>query len=222
LASGWLNNPRVLSALTLPLWELIAGSAVIVAVFALLGEGLSRVIRRVGRRAGVRQTTLIAVRDAARAIWTILAVIGVAFYTDLASELTVLVVSTVGGLILSLALQATLSNVIAGLFMLEDGTLRVGDEIQYSSVKGKVVRISLRTSWIMTENGTIAVVSNSNLMGGPLVNPTATERLSMKYRLGPEVSRAKTTKTGPQGTPETGSDKSPGGVPEEVPVQGEL
>jgi small-conductance mechanosensitive channel len=171
----------------LPLWQEILGSSFIVAFFALLGEGVSRLLHRVGKRAGLKETTLFAIRDAIRVIWVVLAVIGVAFYANLASELTVLAVSTVGGLIVWLALQSTLSNVIAGLFMLQDGTLRVGDEVTFSSIKGKVVRVSLRSSWIMTHNGAIAVVSNSNLLSGPLINRTATTRLVTKYHLHGEV-----------------------------------
>lgn len=159
------------------------GSALIVAVFALVGEGLSRIIRRVGRRAGVKDQTLASIRDVTRGVWIIIAIVGVAYYAKLTSDLTVLAVSTIGGLILSLALQATLSNVIAGLFMLEDGTLRVGDEVTYSGVSGRVIRIALRTSWIATDKGEIVSVSNSNLMGGPLTIRTATRRLVSRYRL---------------------------------------
>lgn len=173
--------------MTLQLWEYVAGSALIVATAAGIGEGLSRLLRRAGRRAGIKDTTLVWIRDAARVIWVVVAVVGVAYFTNLTSELTLLAVSTVGGLILSLGLQATLSNVIAGIFMLEDGTLRVGDEITFSGVKGKVVRISLRTSWVMTEKGVLAVVSNSNLMTGPLLNHTGTTRLVKRYHLHGEL-----------------------------------
>jgi small-conductance mechanosensitive channel len=164
-------------------WQLVVGSALIVAFFALLGEALSRVVRRLGKRAGLKDVTLVTIRDATRGIWIVLAIVGVAFYTKLASDLTVLAVSTVGGLILSLALQATLSNVIAGLFMLEDGTLRVDEEITYSGITGRVIRIALRTSWIVTEKGDIVAVSNSNLMGGPLTIHTGAHRLVSRYRL---------------------------------------
>jgi small-conductance mechanosensitive channel len=181
--------------------ESVIGSAVIVGALALLGEGSSRIIRRFGKRAGVRETTLITIRDVSRVIWVILAVVGVAFYTGLASDLTVLAVSTVGGLILSLALQATLSNVIAGIFMLEDGTLRVGDEVTYSGIKGTVVRIALRTTWIINEKGVIVAISNSNLMSGPLTIHTATTRLVPKYHLEGLVQQV-TTPEGVSAKPE--------------------
>lgn len=195
-------------------WQLVLGSALIVGVLALLGEGVSRLIRRLGRRAGLRETTLIFIRDTIRAIWIVIAVVGVALYTKLASDLTVLAVSTIGGLILSLALQATLSNVIAGLYMLEDGTLRVGDHVTYSGQSGKVVRMTLRTSWIMNENGAITAVSNSNLMGGPLTNYTATTRLVAKYHLEEEVPSKSPPETVPGKAVATTPKKREAKVPE--------
>jgi small-conductance mechanosensitive channel len=194
--------------------RLILGSIVIVAFFALVGELTSRGIRRLGRRAGVREVTLVGIRDISRVIWIVLAIFAVAYYTDLTSDLTVLAVSTVGGLIVSLALQATLSNVIAGLFMLEDGTLRVGDEVSFSSQKGRVIRITLRTTWIMNEKGTIVVVSNSNLMGGPLIVHTATTRLVPKYHL--EGLVPPTPETKQEISPEKSLEKAPENLPEKV------
>jgi small-conductance mechanosensitive channel len=206
----------LLSFVTAITWQLVLGSALIVAFLALLGEAMSRIVRRLGKRAGLKDVTLVTIRDATRAIWIVLAIVGVAFYTKLASDLTVLAVSTVGGLILSLALQATLSNVIAGLFMLEDGTLRVDDEITYSGITGRVIRIALRTSWIMTEKGDIVTVSNSNLMGGPLTIHTGTHRLVAKYRLESLVpSQPKS-----EAPAETASGKSSGAAPSQTPDQG--
>lgn len=162
---------------------LVGGSIAIVVAVALLGEGFLRLVQRVGKRAGLKPATLLAIRDAGRVLWVLLAVLGVAYYTNLASALAVLVVSTVGALTVSLALQATLSNVISGLLLLRDGTLRLGDLVEYSGVRGKVVRITLRASWIRTDTGALAVVGNTQLLNGPLINHTATERLTAQYKL---------------------------------------
>jgi small-conductance mechanosensitive channel len=192
--------------------ESITGSVLIVVVAALLGEGGYHLIRRVGKRAGLKDLALATIRDVTRVIWIVLAIFGVAFELNLASDLTVLAASTIGGLILSLALQATLSNVIAGLFMLEDGTLRVGDEVTFSGVKGKVVRITLRTTWIASEKGPIAVVSNSNLMGGPLIVHSATTRLVKRHGLETVIPPAPPPAVppiqGPEPAPEKGSEAS--------------
>jgi small-conductance mechanosensitive channel len=59
--------------------------------------------------------------------------------------------------------------------------VRLHDTVEYGSVKGKIVRLALRNTWIMMDSGTIAVVSNSQLSNGPLINHTATARLSKRY-----------------------------------------
>ena len=90
---------------------------------------------------------------------------------------------TISGLVtlaVSLALQNTLSNMIAGILLFQDNTLRIGDLIQYSGIRGRVVRVWLRTTWVQTDDGNIAIISNSTLSAGPWINFTATERLTRK------------------------------------------
>lgn len=82
-----------------------------------------------------------------------------------------------------MALQNTLTNIISGILILSDGVLRLHDSIEYSGVKGKVVKIGLRATWVRTDKGDIAIISNNYLANGPLVNLTAGERLEKKLRL---------------------------------------
>ena len=91
--------------------------------------------------------------------------------------------SGIAGLAISLALQNTLSNIISGILILSDGVLRLHDSIEYSGVKGKVVKIGLRATWVKTDSGDIAIISNNYLANGPLVNFTARERLERKLSL---------------------------------------
>ena len=64
--------------------------------------------------------------------------------------------------------------------MLSDGVLRLNDSVEYSGVKGVVVKIGLRATWVKTDHGDIAIISNNYLVNGPLVNRTATQRLERK------------------------------------------
>ncbi|MDA4112859.1 MAG: mechanosensitive ion channel family protein [Thaumarchaeota archaeon] len=84
---------------------------------------------------------------------------------------------------LSLALQTTLANIISGILKLSDGAIHAGDVIEYGGAKGRVVRIALRNTWIKTESGSIAVVSNTSLSNGSLINHSAVRRLSKKYAI---------------------------------------
>ncbi len=89
----------------------------------------------------------------------------------------------IAGLAISLALQNTLTNIISGILILSDGVLRLHDSIEYSGVKGRVVKIGLRATWVKTDSGDIAIISNNYLANGPLVNFTARERLERKLSL---------------------------------------
>lgn len=91
--------------------------------------------------------------------------------------------SGIVGLAISLALQNTLTNIISGILILSDGVLRLHDSVEYSGVRGRVVKIGLRATWVKTDSGDIAIISNNYLANGPLVNFTARERLERKLRL---------------------------------------
>ncbi len=92
-----------------------------------------------------------------------------------------LTLSAVVGLGATLALQTTIGNVIAGFILLRDRVLRLGDRIQIGGIAGTVVRLGLVTTWLRLEDGSLASVSNSNLLAGPLVNKSAGGRLEGEY-----------------------------------------
>ncbi len=154
----------------------------VICVGAFLAEELaSFIIRRVAKRAGAGLTVLGDIKTTLRLVALVLVVSNVLGLAGLSSLSTTLTVSGVIAIAISLALQTTLSNVISGLLLFSDGLIRLEDQIEYGGTRGKVVRIGLRNTWIMTEAGLLAVVSNSSLSGGPLVNHSATARLSKKY-----------------------------------------
>jgi small conductance mechanosensitive channel len=117
----------------------------------------------------------------------LLAAVGVlTTLSGVSSYFTTLTIGGIAGLAVSLALQTTLSNIISGILMLHDGVLHTGDDLQYGGpggIRGEVVRVSLRTTWLRTADGTITVIGNSNLAAGPIINYTAKTRLERKLQL---------------------------------------
>ncbi len=156
----------------------IAGFSVSVLVAE---ELISFVVRRAAKKARADLTVQRDLGTGMRLIAVLLIVSDILSASGLSSLFATLTISGILAVAVSLALQSTLANVISGLLLFSDGVLRLGDTIEYSSAKGKVVRIGLRNTWIKTEPGHIVVVSNSSLSSGPLVNLTATERLSKRY-----------------------------------------
>jgi len=171
--------------MTNPLMDIhiVAGIIAIGVGVFLVEETLSFVIRRVARRAGAGPTVIRDIGAALRVVAAALVFSNVLSYSGLSSLFTGLTVSAVVALAVSLALQTTLSNVISGLLLFSDGVLRLNDTIEYSGARGRVVRVGLRNTWVKTGEGHIAVVSNTSLSNGPLINHTAAERLSKRYAI---------------------------------------
>jgi len=161
----------------------LAELAVSLGVIIVVGTLMTRFIIRIARRAGASKQIESSVRDLMGVIALLAALGVVSTVSGLSSYFTALTISGVAGLAGSLALQTTLSNIISGILMLRDGTVHVGDEIQYGGpggLRGEVVRLSLRTTWLRTSDGHIAVIGNSNLSAGPILNYSATARLEKK------------------------------------------
>jgi small-conductance mechanosensitive channel len=161
--------------------RLILGSVAIILVAAFLGELLSRIIRSLLRHAGARKGTQNAVRDALRAIWIGLAGLGVFALVTGQGPTSILAASGIAALVLSFSIQTTLTNMISGILLLRDRALRVGDQISYSGVKGRVIRIALRNTWVLAEDGSVAIIANASLTSGPLINYTASSRFASEY-----------------------------------------
>jgi small-conductance mechanosensitive channel len=149
----------------------------VVVFWAVVGELFRRGLTVIARRAGASKTLVRSIRDGVRIVWIVVGVASVLIVTGIASQFQALTVTGLAGLTISLALQTTLSNIIAGVLLFSDKTLRLHDEIAYSGIRGTVVRIGLRSTLIRTQEGSIAIISNSTLMGGPFINYSAEERL---------------------------------------------
>ena len=163
--------------------ELVIGVVVGTFVMVLIEEGINRVIRRGAKKAGTNPTVIRDIAVVMRVIAVLVIVTVILSLTGFASEFTTITISGIGALAVSLALQNTLSNILSGILMFHDGLIHLNDTVEYGSVKGKVVRLAMRNTWIRMDSGKIAVISNSLLSSGPLINHSATERISRKYAI---------------------------------------
>ena len=152
------------------------------ALIALMGAVATRVVERVALRSGASRSVARSVREWAAILMAALAVVAIGGITGISSDLTTLTAGGIVGLVVSLALQNTLSNIISGVLMLNDGILRLGDRIQFGSTKGEVVKINMRTTWVRDDTGVVTVIGNSNLAAGPIIMLSAKERLAKKLQ----------------------------------------
>jgi len=163
-------------------------------IFALIGElltfvGLSllicyiiiRTLSNIAKRSLLARESIRDVQRAVLGIWLALVVVWILQtlgFTSLFSSVTLTGVIGVG---ITLALQSTFGNLLAGIYLLSDNVLRLGDDIKIMNLEGNVIKLSFRSTWLKTSDGSIVVMSNSTLYNGPFTNFTAKERLSKKF-----------------------------------------
>lgn len=86
---------------------------------------------------------------------------------DLTAAFTALGVTS---LVVSFALQDTLSGLASGFLLLSDAPFQPGDWIKFGDLEGRVKDINWRSSRIEDRNGDLVVVPNSQLANAVIVN----------------------------------------------------
>jgi small-conductance mechanosensitive channel len=79
------------------------------------------------------------------------------------------------GVGVGLGLQNVVSNFVAGLILLIEQPIRLGDRIETKDTFGDVVRIAARSTWIRTNDNVIMIVPNSDFINNPVTNWTAND-----------------------------------------------
>ncbi|MGL4670180.1 MAG: mechanosensitive ion channel family protein [Methanobacteriaceae archaeon] len=76
------------------------------------------------------------------------------------------------GIAIGFASRDILSNFISGIFVISDKTVKVGEVIKVNDYKGKVIKVGLRTTTIITESNKTVTIPNSVLSKTPYINYT--------------------------------------------------
>lgn len=79
---------------------------------------------------------------------------------------------SVVGIVIGLSLQDILRNFFAGVWVLVERPVRIGDTIDVSGFTGVVEEISFRTTLLRTADGRQVIVPNGDFMTKPVVNLT--------------------------------------------------
>jgi small-conductance mechanosensitive channel len=125
-------------------------------------------------RVGERRSLAVAVTGLAQtsARVAVLIIGGLVLLGALGVQITPLLTALgVGGLAVALALQDTLSNLFAGLHLLADKPIRVGDFVKLADgVEGYVVDVGWRSTRVRQLQNSIAIVPNSSVAKATIVN----------------------------------------------------
>lgn len=199
VSARWLRggdgNPPLLDVVRVPsvLWCLVAGiaaaieitplpgraasllsrvlvAAVILSVTATVGNVVSAAIVRAGARRSLGLPVTGLAQTSARA--TVFIIGGLILLGALGVQITPLLTALgVGGLAVALALQDTLSNVFAGLHLLADKPIRVGDYVKIGdNVEGFVVDVGWRSTRVRLLQNNVVIVPNSNVAKSTIIN----------------------------------------------------
>jgi small-conductance mechanosensitive channel len=100
------------------------------------------------------------------------------------------------GVGVGLGLQNVVSNFVAGLILLIEQPIRMGDRVEMTGVLGDVVRIAARSTWIRTNDNVVIIVPNSDFINNSVTNWTANDAnvrinipVGVSYSADPDVVR---------------------------------
>jgi small-conductance mechanosensitive channel len=80
------------------------------------------------------------------------------------------------GIGVGLGLQAVVSNFVAGLVLLVEQPVKLGDRVEVGGTFGDVVRLRGRSTWIQTNDNVVIIVPNSEFINQRVTNWTANDR----------------------------------------------
>jgi small-conductance mechanosensitive channel len=169
-ALGFDTAARVLEAFFRIVWSIalirVAGFALFRLVLPKLGKSLPQIIEDL-------------------AIIVLYAIFAMTQMRLFGVDLTgIIATSAVITAVLAFAMQDTLGNVLAGLAIQLDNSVRVGDWIQVDTLSGRVSDIRWRSTTIETRNWETVVIPNSALMKAKFVILGRREGAPLQWRRG--------------------------------------
>ena len=109
---------------------------------------------------------------------------------------SLIVVGGAIGIGIGLGLQQVANNFTAGIILLIERSIKVGDRVEVGSLNGDVVHIGARATWVRTNDNIDVIVPNSEFTQKPVTNWTAEDRqvrfsipLGVSYGSQPETVR---------------------------------
>jgi len=86
-------------------------------------------------------------------------------------KMTLLIAGSAALLVgVGLGLQQLFKDVVSGIFLLFERTIRVGDVVETEGFVGKVQDIGIRTSSILTRDNIVMIIPNSRFIEGNVIN----------------------------------------------------
>lgn len=160
----------------------IPRAAVTILVCVLVIRILSRLINKLLRRSRLEHAMASFLASACKALlWVIAALIVLSsLNVDVTSLIALL---SVAGLAVSLALQDSLSNLAGGVLLLATKPFVSGDYVESGSSAGSVQEIGLIYTTLLTFDGKVIHIPNSEISGARIINynGSPTRRIDISF-----------------------------------------
>lgn len=156
----------------------IGGLVIILVIIWRIGMVLERTILRIGKNKGEESSPgwYALSRISRYAVWIIGLIMGLGYLGFSMSSFAL-----IGGAIgvgLGFGLQSVISNFVAGIIILIEKIVKVGDLVDLQSgVMGRVIEINLRYTRVTTNDLMDIIIPNSEFTSGRVINWTLGERV---------------------------------------------
>lgn len=150
------------------LLEKLIDSGIVVALYILMYFIVNRIIKNINRHKFMkngekRKRTLLLLLNSV--IKYFLMIVCVLTILNIYGVDTTALITSLGliGLGVSLSLQDTLKDLLAGFFIIFENQYDIGDIIEINNFKGEVIALGLKTTKIRAYTGEINIVANRNI-----------------------------------------------------------
>jgi small-conductance mechanosensitive channel len=195
LKIGWDDVLRVLQP------DTFVGALVYLALFVLLAILLSRLLRATVRgvllrRAHLDRTTMTFLQQmGVVGIWVVMLILYAHLIPVLRSLGTALLTgASIASVVIGLAAQSTLGNVVAGVAITLYRPFRLGDRLQVTAPTGteigNVDTLSLGYTTLRTDDGRLVVLPNSVAASQVVINLSASQPRSAPLAIAIRIGRA--------------------------------
>ena len=164
-------NPQVIAAKLIVLLQNALIAAVMILAFYILYRILKAVMSRVIVRFAFEKTIVSFSMMGLK--YTIFVFAAITTLDQIGLNITSLIAGLgIAGLALGFAAKDTLSNIVAGIFIFWDRPFYIGDLVEIEDEYGEVQEITLRTTRIVTPDGIMVSIPNSNIAANKIKSYT--------------------------------------------------
>ena len=189
----FLNIPITIGNTQITLWSIVYFLLLLFLLFYVTSKLRKWVVYKLLSKSKIDIGIRIAVGTIIRYIVLIIGIIVILQSAGInLSAITVLAGAV--GVGIGFGLQNITNNFVSGIIILFERPIKVGDRIEMGDVSGDVIRISMRSTTIVTNDNISIIVPNSDFISSKVINWSHTDRnirfnipIGVSYKEDPQI-----------------------------------